>query len=666
MENQLNLSTINSATDNTTNINMDIISNNSTKSAKLEETKKPINKKSIENANYMLKTYNDIKKEVMELTKNTDLLDDNKQEIKPKKYYDNNYKNYKSNNYKSINYNNYNNYKKYKSNTNSANSANKFEKQIIESNNENLPNNKNSIINILNELKKRVFANQEEKLNVLKKTLFQYYIKFSYEIEKNGNSIKAKENPVILPLDSKNEVEKTENLDLDKKDLSEKQKPNKNILKSEFDKFTLHKPNTQKEAELPNDLKKVVDISTKEEPEKIDGKIIRCCISTIKNYNFYDYINFEANGIVFDFDTLNILTYPIENINICSNINKFIEKTNMIKSYTNQQKYKIFEMIDGTMINIYWYKTQWEISTRNGYSMRNVKWLSKTYGEVFDELLKDYKIDLSKLDKDYSYSFIFRHKDFHLHAQNEKNLLYLTKIVNIKLLNKYINDIDNISNTIEILKKANIALTKDNLNNFGLNEVKLQTEVNTDIYQLKKKFMKTFHDSSNKVLGWIVRGDYDTYGQLSTILLETSLMNIIRESLYNYTTAEKILLKDNEKINRLNYIILRSYLNPKINHMFVNIFPNLKSHYEYLDNIFNDTAKKIITIQNFEIDNCDKPVEQEYILKIKKMTKLFENRPEIKDLVYSNVNDREKTFKILIDFLKNKNLLLAIYNIIYM
>tara|TARA_B110000967_G_C18852909_1_gene545597 strand:- start:52 stop:1134 length:1083 start_codon:yes stop_codon:yes gene_type:complete len=72
----------------------------------------------------------------------------------------------------------------------------------------------------------------------------------------------------------------------------------------------------------------------------------------------------------------------------------------------NNRSYE--SLIDGTMINLFYYNEEWLISTRSeigGYNKWNTK---KSFRQMFDECSK---IDYDILDKNMSYSFVMKHTE---------------------------------------------------------------------------------------------------------------------------------------------------------------------------------------------------------------------------------------------------------------
>ena len=83
------------------------------------------------------------------------------------------------------------------------------------------------------------------------------------------------------------------------------------------------------------------------------------------------------------------------------------------------------ELIDGTMINLFYYKGEWIISTRTEIGGYNKWGQDKSFRVLFDES-RDFSDD--DLNTDYCYSFVMRHVENRNIAPIEKNELYIVEM----------------------------------------------------------------------------------------------------------------------------------------------------------------------------------------------------------------------------------------------
>lgn len=85
----------------------------------------------------------------------------------------------------------------------------------------------------------------------------------------------------------------------------------------------------------------------------------------------------------------------------------------------------IQELVEGTMINMYYHNNQWNYSTRSSIGLKN-KWDNK---KSFHEMLQDCdKIQTDFMDKELNYSFVLRHINNRIVTPVYKNELILVEI----------------------------------------------------------------------------------------------------------------------------------------------------------------------------------------------------------------------------------------------
>lgn len=132
------------------------------------------------------------------------------------------------------------------------------------------------------------------------------------------------------------------------------------------------------------------------------------------------------------------------------------------ENYYNNEE--IQELIDGTMINLFFYDNKWIISTRSNIGGYN-KWNNKSFKQMFNDCKK---IDYDKLNKNHCYSFIMKHIDNRNISNVEENILLLVEVYDLNNLerlkiNNYPKDIEHINNILS----CNIENIKD-FNNFNI------------------------------------------------------------------------------------------------------------------------------------------------------------------------------------------------------
>lgn len=138
------------------------------------------------------------------------------------------------------------------------------------------------------------------------------------------------------------------------------------------------------------------------------------------NFTFETELLMRVRGIVIDKNTKKIVCLPPRKSVLVNDV-KDLE-------IEDSDKIEYEELIDGTMINLF-YHNEWLISTRTEIGGYN-KWSDKkSFRKMFDEACD---FDMNALSKDYSYSFVLRHKDNRNVSPITENKLYLVEMYHIK------------------------------------------------------------------------------------------------------------------------------------------------------------------------------------------------------------------------------------------
>ena len=99
-----------------------------------------------------------------------------------------------------------------------------------------------------------------------------------------------------------------------------------------------------------------------------------------------------------------------------------------------------FELVDGTMINLFYNKDEWVTATRSNIGCTN-KWSdSMNFKEMFQECSQT--LDYETLNTEYTYSFVMRHKKQRFTSPIETNELVLVEVY--ETLNGRLTKLDNI------------------------------------------------------------------------------------------------------------------------------------------------------------------------------------------------------------------------------
>ena len=114
-----------------------------------------------------------------------------------------------------------------------------------------------------------------------------------------------------------------------------------------------------------------------------------------------------------------------------------------------QGNIEIQELLDGTMINLFYYHENWMISTRSNIGGYN-KWNSKSFKQMYEECPK---LDYSDLNKKHCYSFVMKHTDNRNISKVTENKLYLVEVYNLEncerlSIDDYPKNIESVNNLL--------------------------------------------------------------------------------------------------------------------------------------------------------------------------------------------------------------------------
>lgn len=98
---------------------------------------------------------------------------------------------------------------------------------------------------------------------------------------------------------------------------------------------------------------------------------------------------------------------------------------------------RLEEFVDGTMINAFYHKNKWQISTRsvlgaNTTFYNDMNRFPKTYKQMFDDCLKETNFKLDNLDPKYCYSFVIKHPENRIVEKIHEPSMYLCAVYRIE------------------------------------------------------------------------------------------------------------------------------------------------------------------------------------------------------------------------------------------
>ncbi len=161
---------------------------------------------------------------------------------------------------------------------------------------------------------------------------------------------------------------------------------------------------------------------------KKHGDLIIVKYNKENKYSDNDYIRC-SRGIILDTLTKKIVNYSLDGDISFDNF----------KNKVNWSDVVIENVLDGTMINLYYYKDKWNIATKFSSNAYESKFRSnKTFGNLFEEV-----VDLNnlKLDNKFSYTLLLQHVDNRIVTNIVENKVYYLESVNLTTGEKVFQDI---------------------------------------------------------------------------------------------------------------------------------------------------------------------------------------------------------------------------------
>ena len=170
----------------------------------------------------------------------------------------------------------------------------------------------------------------------------------------------------------------------------------------------------------------------------------RLLLSGIKVPDFTDPMVAECNGLVYSTAEDRLLVIPPA---LCST------KVN-IGDITIDESYKLYDILDGTVLSLYYYENEWVISTTNSIDNRlsNIanQILTHTrprqdyisYSDLFDDAVAQYKeFSTARLDKACCYNVVLFHHAIHPFVYGVKKCVWLVRCTNTTTFVESVPDI---------------------------------------------------------------------------------------------------------------------------------------------------------------------------------------------------------------------------------
>jgi hypothetical protein len=167
-----------------------------------------------------------------------------------------------------------------------------------------------------------------------------------------------------------------------------------------------------------------------------------------KNGKKYKIIGYNKDIISIDstnkYGLIRSVIINSENKVVCYAPPKSYTFHNKYPEFNNLNEFVIEEMIEGTMINVFWDSSigvcgAWEIATRNTIGGNIMSFDTKTIKSIFLDVCLNSSLDINFLNKDYCYSFVLQHPSLNIVIPITQPKLYLVEVYKIVHLDDKIN-----------------------------------------------------------------------------------------------------------------------------------------------------------------------------------------------------------------------------------
>lgn len=302
---------------------------------------------------------------------------------------------------------------------------------------------------------------------------------------------------------------------------------------------------------------------------------------------------YEANGLILEAVRLDadieagvITTWnklvippraPLSNIN-----------TKVVNKFIDENKYDIYYIEDGTVVSLYFYKPEnkWVFSTLKGIDVNSIVFNNFSYKDMFDSVLEANHINVMNfyngLNKDFSYTFGFKHPDLHPFMETRREQIH--KIWFIQYSDIPNNIVVRHSPWAHIHGHKKIVFTIKSIGS-------LFNKINKAYDSYLEKgiplygFLLTAKDPSAEAINNTFGNDQSH----ASILLESTLMKYIRNLWYD---ASYTLFSKGREYNRNKTILINSFLDNNRIDIFNKLFPQ-----------YAETMNNLVTSEINMVDN---------------------------------------------------------------
>jgi hypothetical protein len=310
----------------------------------------------------------------------------------------------------------------------------------------------------------------------------------------------------------------------------------------------------------------------------------------------------ECNGLVLEYANKQwrCLAVPTEN---CT---KSKISMNQVNRLFQAKRYQIYEVLDATIINMYYYEGTWKIATGKGYDVTHFQFTdSHTYAQIFNHIAatKYSKFNFNNLNINHCYTFALRWHEFH--CFNETKHTPLAKADS----NDY----------IKLIKVTDLTtLSELNINQLYLGmpvyypiEIKNANSISTLMSYAKNAYLKyakgyeTNNFKFKPLYGYILRStSSSTPRAYRNIIITSSLFATIKYGLYTNSTKS------------IEQMVTNMFVHLRRKEQFKVLFDQYQLTFNKLEEIVSTISQEVITLINTKQYTNENPLVQSFTTKV--------------------------------------------------
>lgn len=294
----------------------------------------------------------------------------------------------------------------------------------------------------------------------------------------------------------------------------------------------------------------------------------------------------ECNGLVFEYNNGWHLRAMPQNAFCTNKIS--MKKLNDLHSANN---YDVYEVLDATILTLYYYNGQWRVSSTKGYDIGATEMVQgMSYIEAIQDLMdtKYKSFRFEDLTKTYSYTIALRHSKYHIFDET-KHLANRTK--NVPRAGVDMNSYIMIMSVADTTTGTTVPKHVPGLpqqNPVTLKELNIYTLVGyaRSAYAKYAKAYRLQNFKYKPLYGYILRAKNPSVpDDYSTIYLESELYRTIKIGLY----------KDNRDLITMDYdhLVVQMSMNHERYEQFRIMFQQFESKFRQLEDVINSVAAEV-------------------------------------------------------------------------